>query len=115
MHGLTCDHLLQLINYAQFTQTVALGIKHSPVPISAVGNVTVLTGLDYQSTNSFDDPRNVSFRPRLCVPAIPSDRLMSIYVHASCPCWNCVQDLQHGEVHRTSTQAHDVALLHSHL
>ena len=50
---------LQLVNYAQFTQTVALRIRNSPVLISATGNVTVLTGEDYRSTNSFEDPYNV--------------------------------------------------------
>ena len=94
---------------------MALRIKHSPVPISAVGNVTVLTGLDYQSTNSFEDPHNVSFWPSPCFPAIPSNCFLSVYLHASCPCWNIGQDLKHGEVYRTSTQADDVALLRSHL
>ena len=51
---------VQLVNYAQFTQTVALRIRNSPVPISPVGNITLLTGLDYRSTNSFEDPYNVS-------------------------------------------------------
>ena len=88
---------------------MALRIKHSPVPISAVGNVTVLTGLDYQSTNSFEDPHNVSFEPPPCIPAIPINCLMSLYMHASCPCWTSKQDLKHGEVYSISTQAHDVA------
>lgn len=51
---------VQLVNYAQFTQTVALRIRNSPVPISNLGNITVLTGMDYRSTNSFDAPHNVS-------------------------------------------------------
>ena len=99
MHGLTCDVLLQLVNYAQFTQTVALRIKHSPVPISAVGNVTVLTGLDYQSTNSFQDPHNVSSCPLPCIlpfhpfPAVSCQPTL----HASCPYWILVEDLKHGD------------------
>lgn len=50
---------LQLVNYAQFTQAVALRIRNSPVSMSATGNVTVLTGEDYRSTNSFEEPYNV--------------------------------------------------------
>ncbi len=50
---------MQLVNYAQFTQTIALRIQNSPVPISNLGNITVLTGVDYRSTNSFEDPYNV--------------------------------------------------------
>ena len=51
---------MQLVNYAQFTQTIALRLRNSPVPISNLGNITVLTGMEYRSTNSFEDPYNVS-------------------------------------------------------
>ena len=51
---------VQLVNYAQFTQTIALRIQNSPVPISSLGNITVLTGMEYRSTNSFEEPYNVS-------------------------------------------------------
>ena len=75
---------------------MALRIKHSPVPISAVGNVTVLTGLDYQSTNSFEDPHNVSFWPPPCV-ILPSLPICLLSVHLACLLLLLVEDCQHGE------------------
>lgn len=65
---------VQLVNYAQFTQTIALRIRNSPVPISNLGNITVLTGVDYRSTNSFEDPYNVS-------PACHFDTLDLLIAH----------------------------------
>ncbi len=52
-------HVLQLVNYAAFPQTVSLNVFNATAGIGKRADVTVLTGSGPYATNSFDSPFEV--------------------------------------------------------